>query len=387
MVYRRKGRRLYYGQLRTRHGWKQQCLHTPSKTLAAKIAAAWEELATEHRAWDLLEPVIAEPSTIGALYDLWLDTGKNVIEMRRRLADLDITPLVEDWHAVHKSHVKRESSATQALAHVRRLLPEDGHRLASSVTSEWLTEQLAAIPGTRTNRRYFHSSWSQFFAYLTSVKKLYTRNPMEEVERPAADKHPPRFYGLGTVERIVAWQPDADRRALFALLYGSAIEISVALTLTRDDFDEPTKSVRAAGTKASTRDRVARIADWAWPHVWAVVRDKLPHARVFPPWDRSTCSDWHRQTVGAGTKDTHGRIAAKGLELPERLPMHNARHHWAVRALRAGTPVAVVQRQLGHGTPKLTVDTYGQFMPDAADRERWEKAATKHDAERRESAK
>jgi integrase len=62
--------------------------------------------------------------------------------------------------------------------------------------------------------------------------------------------------------------------------------------------------------------------------------------------------------------------------------MKNARHHWAVRMLRSGAPVAVVQRQLGHATAKLTLDTYGQFLPLGADRDRWEQVATDYETDR-----
>ncbi|MGH7518822.1 MAG: hypothetical protein ACREOC_15385 [Gemmatimonadales bacterium] len=47
--------------------------------------------------------------------------------------------------------------------------------------------------------------------------------------------------------------------------------------------------------------------------------------------------------------------------------------------LRAGTPVAVVQQQLGHAKAKLTLDPYGAFIPSAADRAQWEAAATRYD--------
>jgi len=69
-------------------------------------------------------------------------------------------------------------------------------------------------------------------------------------------------------------------------------------------------------------------------------------------------SDWHRETV-------------KELRLPV-YPLKNARHHWAVLRLRAGVPIHVVQNQLGHSTAKLTLDTYGRWLPRSEDRARAE---------------
>jgi hypothetical protein len=114
------------------------------------------------------------------------------------------------------------------------------------------------------------------------------------------------------------------------------------------------------------------------------VKDMLPTARIFPTeWSRHTCSDWHRQTVGLGTKDRHGKVEHEGLKLPQRHPMKNARHHWAVRRLRSGSSIADVQMQLGHASPMLTLSTYGQFIPSAEDRDRAEKAATDYESHRR----
>jgi integrase len=182
---------------------------------------------------------------------------------------------------------------------------------------------------------------------------------------------PIRFYELDLVERIIAYQPTAERRALFALMYGTGIEVSVALALTRSDVWEATKEIRAAGTKAHSRDRVCRVADWAWDGVWGHCRAVFPGASLWPTaWNRWTLSDWHRQTTD-------------GLGLQQRFPLHCARDHWAVRAARAGTPIAVMQAQLGHGSPMLTLTKYGRFQPSASDRAKWEQEATKYEVARR----
>jgi integrase len=182
---------------------------------------------------------------------------------------------------------------------------------------------------------------------------------MNAVEKPELRKVPIQFYELDAVRRIVDAQPDPARRALMALLYGTGCEVSVALKLTRADVDPTTKEIRAAGTKTHTRDRIARVAEWAWPIFWAYVKNHLPTVRLWrESLTRFTVSDWHRVTV-------------KTLKLPA-YPLGNARHHWAVRMLRGGAPVHVVQAQLGHSTAKLTLDTYGRWLPGSEDRARAE---------------
>ena len=230
MVYRRMNKQT--GKLRsgwtfmarTETGWKQMGTRTDNKQLAAKIEGMWETLAKEHRAWDILGRVMSGQLAIGSLYDLWAATRWDVHEIRRRLNDTDLEPLVAEWHAVYARSGPKADSAAHALAHVRALLPVGELRLASTVAVGWLTERLFAYQGKPNTLRKVHSSWSQFFAYCTDVKGLYPVNPMAKVSRPAVQGSPIRFYELDVVERIVAYQPAADRRALFALLYGTGIE-------------------------------------------------------------------------------------------------------------------------------------------------------------------
>lgn len=327
----------------------------------------WEALASEHRAWDLLEAVTTGRIEVGRLYDLWTETKQNPIEVRRLLDDGDIEPLIKPFLKVHGKKIKADSLA-HIEVHLRALLPEGKKTPRSQVTTDWLTGQLYAYDGKRNTLRKVHSSWSVFFQYLTTVKGLFAVNPLDAVERPTVELSPTRFYELPDVQRIIADQPTAQRRLLLSLSYGAAIEITVLLGLTNSDIDKETREVRAAGTKAHRRDRMCRIADWAWPQVESYIDMMMPNVSLFSGLNRWTVSDWHRETV-------------KRLKL-RRYPLHCARDHWAVRAARAGTPIAVIQNQLGHSSPMLTLTKYGKFLPSASDRAKWEKAATAYEKKR-----
>jgi hypothetical protein len=99
-----------------------------------------------------------------------------------------------------------------------------------------------------------------------------------------------------------------------------------------------------------------KVSQWAWPFIWGYAQHE--RGRLVPAfWRDVTISRQHAETL---TK----------LEL--HLPLHNARHHWAVAHLRAGVPLELVRRQLGHSTPVLTLKTYGAFVPSGEDRARWE---------------
>jgi integrase len=381
MVYRRKGTKRYSFEARTRTGHKQLPTGTTDKVLAGRMAAMWERLAERERAWDVLDRVLVGELAVSALWDAWVRSEEHLPELRRRLADVDLVPLVEPWLATAATQYPADTVA-HLTHHVRTLLPAGAVVRGSSVTTAWLSAQLAAyhapsrrpggapVPVRRNTRRKVHSSWSQFFDYVSRVHGVYPTNPMLAVDRPAQERSPIRFYELPQVERIVGYQASAEMRTLFALLYGSGADLSPALTLTRDEVDVATQSARVMGTKAHTRDRVSRIAEWAWPIIWAHVRTLLPGAPLFP-----TLTDRHLPSK------VHGRTV-KALGLP-RYPLRNSRDHWAVRMLRSGTPVAVVQHQLGHASPMLTLMKYGRFLPEASDRAYWEDQATQADLRRR----
>jgi integrase len=144
--------------------------------------------------------------------------------------------------------------------------------------------------------------------------------------------------------------------------------VSAILSLVDADVDQAARQVRARGTKAWTRDRLARVADWAWPFVAEHVATVLPGERVFRGLDRWAVGEAHRQ-----------RLRALGLE---GYRLHDARHHWAVRMARAGAPFELIARQLGHRDVAMVAKVYGRFKPDTEERDRWERIAAARDAEK-----
>lgn len=263
---------------RLRVGFRQLCTFTTDKHLAASIQHMWTALAQRHRAWDLLEPVVADGRSIGALFDAWDETGHSVEKMRQRAKDVNVEPLVAEWSKVKETKVAADSAA-HALAHVRHFFPAGAPRLASAITADWIETRLAEYPGKRNTRRTVHSSITGLLDYLVLPKKVLPVNPIAHVERPKVELMPPTFYDRMTVDKIIAWQPDEARRAFFALVYGTAADVSPALLVEREDFDASAKSVRIRGTKTATRDRTARVADWAWPIVWKFAKHTI-HGRI-----------------------------------------------------------------------------------------------------------
>src|SRR5262245_51219662 len=53
----------------------------------------------------------------------------------------------------------------------------------------------------------------------------------------------------------------------------------------------------------------------------------------------------------------------RGADLPGHFTPHSLRHTFASLLLQQGESPVYVQRQLGHSSIKLTVDTYGRWLP------------------------
>ena len=196
---------------------------------------------------------------------------------------------------------------------------------------------------------------------------------MLAVTRPPEEHAPIQFHELDEVRRIVDAQPSPERRALFAILHGTGIEVGTALRLTRADVWDASREIRAAGTKTHTRDRVAVVADWAWPIIAEHVRRMLPTAPLFPAeWKCYHVAHWQRWIVVEKPSSPGGsRFTQRGTT--------------GQSCICAGVPLEVVRRQLGHSTPVLTLKTYGAFVPTGEDRAHWEKQVTK--AEKRRTAR
>ena len=181
---------------------------------------------------------------------------------------------------------------------------------------------------------------------------------------PPASQPRCSFLEMPDVHRVV--EGAASRyRAIFALAYGACLEVSAILSLIEVDIDTGTRQVRAKGTKVWTRDRLARVADWAWPCLQEHLASVLPGERLFRGINRWQASEAHRE-----------RLRVLGLE---GYRLHDARHHWAVRMARAGAPFELIARQLGHRDVAMVAKVYGRFKPDTEERDRWERIATGRD--------
>ncbi len=363
MVFRRPDRPAWYVDVPMPSGRVRLSTGTNDRATARAIERAIFDLASR-REWDLLAAVRDGRLTVGDVFDA--HRTRDLAALRLRLSDTDLRPLIEPWLLVHGAKAKPDTvSHYRTVLH--RLMPEGQPFPASRFTvrdlEPWLATTYCGRPGTH---RKAHAALSQFAAFLVR-QGVIEINPLRQFPAPAPSQ--PRLRYLEVEQMIALADAQAEPyQSLCARIHGTGVEISVALALRAADVDLFRKEVRAQGTKTHARDRIVRVAEWAWPYLIARVAQLDLNAPLFPT-DR-----WR-------ALDSQNEACAKlGIEKGYRL--HDARHSYAVRAARAGTPAELIAAQLGHANAMMVIKIYGRFMPSQADRDLWEMRAAAMDTAR-----
>jgi integrase len=364
MVYRQQGKRIWYCKMPTRTGWKSISTGSRDKAQAKAVERMLADLGPQgKRRWDLLEAVAEKRLPLARLWDHYVaDTLDAALA---ELAEVDLDHHVAPWQRWLAGQVKPDTCA-EYRRQLRTLIPEGRAFPRSKFTGAAASAWVNGLPhGNQTKRNYFRTAQS-FVAYLIEVGVLED-SPLRKLTPPAPVK--PRLHWLPTpeVQRVVD-AANEPYRSLFAVLYGTGIEVSVGCALRRRDVDLARREIFAAGTKTHCRERTVRVAEWAWSYVEAVCAGKLPDAPLFPGMSRYMATHAHGAVCKA--------LGLRGYQL------RDSRHSWAVRAAKAGTPAEIIARQLGHADPVMVLRVYGRFMPSQHDRDRWERVADAQDQQR-----
>jgi integrase len=381
-AFKRRGGTVYQAKVydRSTDEWVTRTLATRDAVLKNRMQAMLDQMhPMGKRAWEILDAIVEYRFTVPEVFDLYLEEGRDVERVRARMEDVNLEPYVAEWLKNPGGRVKPGSdSAKHYEHHVRALIPKGErftlHEFTSARVQQHI-EELVSKPATKRKAGAAISSFAKWL-FRRGIMKV---KPMRDVELPAAG--PPRIHFIETPDaiRLADAQP-GQYRAYSATIHGSGIEVSVALGLRPRDIDRKHHEARAPGTKAYTRDRIARIADWAWPYLEPLLEGKHPDARIFDQIpDRWKAADAHNDAVDA--------LVEKGHTIYAGYTMRDARHTWAVRAIKAGMPVELVARQMGHVDGTLVLKVYGRFVPKQAERQRWEEVAAAADKEAIDEAK
>jgi integrase len=361
--------------------WADRSTKTTDKELVKAYQQMIDELGPRGKdAQSILDTLITRQYTVPELYKLWLSSGRNVRRLKAKLNDIDVSLELEAWEKWLLSRASGISADTAAhyVKHVRAGIPKGKPFLRSQFTSERIQKMLDKMSGSApATVRKAGAAFGSAARFLRKRGVIKTK-VMNEVDLPAPDD--PRDLWLETADALrLAEKQDEPYRTLSALMAGSGIELSAALNIRRRDVDVKNREIQAPGTKNYNRNRVVRVAEWAWPFFEAQLKGLLPDARVFQEIpNRWVAADRHRAAIASLVKEFP---IYKGYWL------RDARHTYTVRAVKAGTPFEVIAQQLGLKNAIMIHKVYGKYAPRQDERAKWERIAAAQDAERKEEAK
>ena len=314
------------------------------------------------------------------------DAIKESQQRTRPLVDPNVT--VEGygahWLAMRAPDLKPRT--VQSYRDVLRLhvLPTLGEKKVRRLVKGDIKALLVAKRGdgySRDSVRIIHATLRAMLAEAVE-DGLLTANPADKIHRRlrlvASAKARSEQVKAMTEEQLGTFLREArtlltpDLGGLFVLLAETGLRIGEALALKPEDFDWNRPEVRIEralsqrGHLDTPKAGYGRTVDLSRsPAAVAAVQallDGRKAAKVvkLSPWLFSTASGkpYSQRNVLRDMK----RVL-KRAKLPLHFSLHCLRHTYAAQRIAAGENVYYVARQLGHASTKLTLDTYGRWLP------------------------
>lgn len=357
MVYRQAHRKTYQLMVRDLSGESATLTTGTTSHEEAEDVEAFVRLMRRQRQRVLLAALVSGDAKLPEAYDAHV--AGRLPEFIANLADADLSPLVDEW----AGRGRRGASSAKYVKQVRSFIPKGERFPRSRFRRKEIAGFLDSLAVSGSTQRKYKAALMQFGHWLVE-REVIEANPVRDVKGASVPRkrHPTHLTHTKYVALVEA--ADDKWRPLFALLYGTGMEIGAALRVRRSDVDAKRKTVYAWGSKNEYREREVAVDAWAWPHFWR-------HAQQFfgdnPLFVRGTPG----RSVGgayvgyseAGASRMHGTLLARKEYAPMR--MHNARHSFAIhhrRFLRSSD--AWIANQLGHADETMVRRTYGRFKPD-----------------------
>lgn len=305
------------------------------------------------------------------------------------------------WYDRHHAHLvkspSRRLTAGKNLAQLNRLPLVE---VTTARLEAVLNERAKTLKPETVNslRAFVHRLFN-----LASRAGLWTlANPVTRIPRLKVPKRPPSWLRPEEVGLVIPQVPDRWR-ALFATAVYTGMRRGELVALQKRDVelegDRPSITVCRSWAADSTKGREVRVIP-VHPELVPYLADAInrsPSELVFPRADGSMHSEdinlpgllrsamaraglvkgWVHKCRWCGFKSeqvsasTLRRCPKDGKKLwpaPVRRAerFHDLRHTTATLLLKAGAPLAMVQRLLGHSDPAITTEVYGHLEAEDA---------------------
>ena len=168
----------------------------------------------------------------------------------------------------------------------------------------------------------------------------------------------------------------SPRRAIIAMLACSGTRNTELCDLTWQELDFHHSKIRISRAKTNKGVREIDMTPWLCGELRryrdSLAIDPAPDDPVFPTRNGTfrNKDTLNRNVIGPVQRGARDLRAERGLpSLPTRLSAHMFRRTYATFMAEAGAPPRYVQRQLGHGSARLTLEVYTR-VSDSQDRRR-----------------
>lgn len=326
------------------------------------------------------------------------DMRHNGIVIDAKAGQMSVTAYAQTWLSTVRA-VKRPETYRQYESHMRlHVLPALGGKQLRNVTRadvQAFVDGLSATLAPRTVRA-IHDIVRQLFRRAAVLDKRIPASPCVGIELPEITHTRVHVLTPDEVMALAAEVPGRYRAAVL-IAAGAGLRVSEVAGLTWDRIDLEAGTV-TVDRQMSTRRTLAPPKTKRSRRIVPIpqmVRDALlAHRAAFPPQHTPLAATGADQPAtalllftrdGAAMTGTMlGQIftrARKAVGLPAAVTFHTLRHTYASLLIAAGTNVKAVQERMGHGSIKITMDTYGHLYPteDLRTRDAIDNAFTSND--------
>ena len=246
--------------------------------------------------------------------------------------------------------LRRLAPSTQA-AYLRsvRDLAQYYHKPPDQISDEELRQYVVHLI---EDRQLAPNTWA---AVLSGIKFLYTYTlkqewPLVDVVCSPKAKRLPVVLSTNEVSQILGLVRSEVGRPCLHTIYACGLRVSEGVGLTIANIDSARMQLQIRASKGN-KDRYvplpAPILDQLRQY-WLTHRHPV---YIFPKQGRPTATDTlSRKTIWNIFK---AALAESGVR--KDATVHTLRHSWATHLLEAGVPLTLLQRWLGHNSPRTTL--------------------------------
>ncbi len=312
------------------------------------------------------------------------------LESRQRIRpdvnpNITVTEYAKRWTRVIASHVKPRTLESYELHLDRHILPALGQqqvrRIHKGQLRDFLAAKKAGGPASRSARNIYATLRAMLSAAVEDGVIIFNpaaglgkrlrlttsaRDRDQDIKAMDADQ-------LGRFLEA-AQQHEPRRYPLFYLLAHTGLRLGEAFGVQWSDLEYDgerilvERTISPGGQVGTPKSGRSRRVDMSGG-LQALLRRLYISRKVetlkrgwpeVPPW--VFCNEAGKALDPRRVEKAFKRILGKAT-LPLHFSPHSLRHSFASLLIQDGVSIAYVQRQLGHASISLTVDTYGRWLP------------------------